>query len=76
MQRERSATRALVLGLLSLLFGILSPFAIWAGAESIYRIRTGPGNLTGEGSAWIGLVAGFIAFTFAVAGIAYWFLAA
>ena len=75
MERERSATRALVLGLLSLLFGILSPFAIWAGVESIYRIRTGPGNLTGEGSALVGLVAGFIAFIFTVAGIAYWFLA-
>lgn len=75
MERERSATRALVLGLLSLLFGVLSPFAIWAGAESIYRIRTGPGNLTGEGAAWVGLVAGFISFTFTVMGIAYWVVA-
>lgn len=75
MSRERSATRALVLGLLSLLFGILSPFAIWAGAESLYRIRTGPGHLTGEGSALVGLVAGLIAFTFTVLGLTFWFLA-
>jgi hypothetical protein len=64
-----------VLGLLSLGFGILSPFAIWAGLDTLYRIRTGPGNLTGENSAWVGLVAGFIGLTFTVIGIAYWFLA-
>jgi hypothetical protein len=73
--RERSATRALVLGLLSVLFGILAPFAIWAGLGALYRIRTGPGNLSGESSAWVGLVAGFISLTFSVIGIAYWFLA-
>lgn len=75
MTRERSATRALVLGLLSLLFGILAPFAIWAGVETLYRIRTGPGNLTGENFAWIGLVAAFFGLTFTVIGIAAWFLA-
>src|SRR2546430_12544869 len=37
--RDRSATRALVLGLLALPFGILSPFAIFAGARSLRRIR-------------------------------------
>jgi hypothetical protein len=37
--RDRSATRALVLGVLCLPFGILSPFAIWAGARSLQRIR-------------------------------------
>lgn len=64
-----------MLGLLSLLFGILSPFAIWAGVESLYRIRTGAGNLSGENSAWVGLVAGFLGLTFMTIGIAYWFLA-
>jgi hypothetical protein len=73
--RERSATRAFVLGLLSLLFGVLSPFAIWAGALALYRIRTGPGNLTGEGFAVVGLVAGFVAFTFSILGIVFWWLA-
>lgn len=75
LTRERSATRALVLGLLSLLFGVLAPFAIWAGVIALYRIRSGPGNLSGEGSAWVGLSAGFIAMLFTIAGIAYWFIA-
>ncbi|HEY1420767.1 MAG TPA: hypothetical protein VGG90_08675 [Candidatus Dormibacteraeota bacterium] len=75
MTRERSATRALVLGLLSLVFGLLAPFAIWAGAESLYRIRSGPGNLTGERSALVGLVAGGIAIVFLILGTAYWFVA-
>jgi len=73
--RDRSATRALVLGVLSLLFGILAPFAIWAGAESVYRIRTGPGNLTGERSAIVGLVAGTISLISTIGGALYWFLA-
>ena len=64
-----------MLGLLSLLFGILAPFAIWAGVESIYRIRTGAGNLSGENAAWVGLVAGFLGFTFTAIGIAYWLIA-
>jgi hypothetical protein len=75
LTRERSATRALVLGLLSLMFGVLAPFAIWAGTESLYRIRTGPGNLTGERSAIVGLVAGTVALVFLLAGAAYWFWA-
>lgn len=74
MTRERSATRALVFGLLSLLFGVFAPFAIWAGLESLYRIRTGAGNLTGENSAWVGTAAGFLGLTFTAVGIAYWFL--
>ncbi|MGH7764781.1 MAG: hypothetical protein ACREOM_10245 [Candidatus Dormibacteraceae bacterium] len=75
MTRERSATRALVLGLLSLLFGVFAPFAIWAGAESLYRIRVGPGNLTGERSALVGLVAGLVALVFLLLGATYWFRA-
>jgi hypothetical protein len=63
-----------VLGLLSLVFGVLAPFAIWAGVETVYRIRTGPGNLTGENSAWVGLVAAFLGLMFTVIGIAAWFL--
>jgi hypothetical protein len=64
-----------VLGLLSLLFGIFAPFAIWAGAESLFRIRTGPGNLTGERSALVGLAAGIVAIVSLIAGTAYWFAA-
>jgi hypothetical protein len=63
-----------VLGLLSLLFGVLAPFAIWAGAESLYRIRTGPGNLTGESSALVGLAAGLVTLIFLLLGTAYWVL--
>ena len=74
MSRDRSATQALVFGLLSLLFGVFAPFAIWAGIGSLYRIRTGPGNLTGEGSALVGLVAGFIALAFTLLGIVFWVL--
>ncbi|HSP10515.1 MAG TPA: hypothetical protein VLU92_13085 [Candidatus Dormibacteraeota bacterium] len=72
MTRDRSATRALVLGLLSLVFGVFAPFALWAGIESLYRIRTGPGNLTGEGSALVGLTAGAVALVFAITGAVYW----
>lgn len=75
MTRDRSATRALVFGLLSLVFGVFAPFAIWAGAESVYRIRTGPGNLTGERSAIVGLVAGTVALISLIGGAAYWFWA-
>src|SRR3989440_12053190 len=37
--RDRAATRALVLGLLALPFGVFAPFAIWSGARSLRRIR-------------------------------------
>ncbi|HKV87481.1 MAG TPA: DUF4190 domain-containing protein [Candidatus Dormibacteraeota bacterium] len=74
MTRDRSATRALVFGLLSLLFGVFAPLAIWSGARALYRIRTGPGNLTGEGAALVGLVAGFVALVLALLGIVFWLL--
>lgn len=57
------------------MFGVFAPFAIWAGAESVYRIRTGPGDLTGERSAVVGLVAGTISLVFLLAGAIYWFSA-
>ena len=75
MTREASATRALVLGLLGLPFGIFAPFAVWAGARSLLNIRNSPGNLTGEGSAFIGLDAGLIGVAFLIIGTAYWILA-
>ena len=75
MTRERSATRALVLGFLGLPFGIFAPFAVWAGARSLWNIRNSPGNLTGGNSALVGLVAGLIGVVFMAVGIAYWFLA-
>jgi len=72
--RDRSATRALVLGLLSLVFGILSPLAIWSGSRSLGRIRASHGELRGSGSALAGLVSGLAGAAFLVAGVLYWLL--
>ena len=73
--RERSATRALVLGVLALPFGILSPFAIWAGVSSMRRIRASAGALTGKSSAGVGIAGGLLGLTVLILGTAYWFLA-
>jgi hypothetical protein len=72
--RERSATRALVLGLLALPFGIFAPFAIWAGISSLRRIRASAGGLKGEASAVAGLAGGLMGLTVVIAGTAYWFI--
>jgi len=73
--RDRSATRALVLGLLSLPFGIVAPFAIWTGARSLGRIRASDGERSGLASAALGLIAGLIGLATLVAGTIYWLLA-
>jgi hypothetical protein len=73
--RDRAATRALVLGLLALWFGILAPFAIFSATRSLRRIRASHGELRGATAATGGLVAGLIAFATIIAGVAYWFLA-
>ena len=73
--RDRGATRALVLGLLGLWFGIFAAFAVWSAGRSLRRIRTSDGALTGRESAVVGLVAGLVGLAAAVIGIAYWFLA-
>jgi len=73
--RDRAATRALILGLLALPFGVLAPFAIWIAARSLRRIISSGGSLTGVASASAGLVAGTIALVFATAGIAWWMIA-
>ena len=70
--RDRGATRALVLGLLALWFGILAPFAIFSAARSLRRIRASGGELRGAASATTGLVAGLTALVFIVVGVAYW----
>jgi hypothetical protein len=69
------ATRALVLGLLSLPFGVFAPFAIWAGLSSLHRIRKSGGALAGETSATFALVAGILGLAALILGTAYWFLA-
>ncbi|HEY8796689.1 MAG TPA: hypothetical protein VIO85_02385 [Candidatus Dormibacteraeota bacterium] len=73
--RERSATRALVLGLLALPFGIFAPFAIWAGISSLRRISASAGSLSGKASAAAGLAGGLMGLAVVIAGTAYWFLA-
>ena len=71
--RDRSATRALVLGLLALPFGILSPFAIFAGTRSLRRIRASGGRATGVFSAALGLAGGVLGAVLPVGGIVFWF---
>jgi len=73
--RDRAATRALVLGLLGLWFGIFAPFAIWSGARSLLRIRSSDGALIGGASAGVGLITGLVGLAAVVIGIAYWVLA-
>lgn len=72
-ERDAGATRAAVLGALSLPFGILGPFAIVSGSRSLHRIRGSGGTLSGEVSALFGLAAGVIATVLLVVGLA-WFL--
>ena len=73
--RDRAATRALVLGLLALWFGIFAPFAIFSGARSLRRIRASHGELRGWASAMGGLIAGIIGLATILLGTTYWFLA-
>jgi hypothetical protein len=73
--RDRSATRAFVLGLLSLPFGIFAPFAIWSGARSLRRIRASNGTLRGGLVAKAGIIAGIVGLAAFIAGTTYWFLA-
>ncbi len=73
--RDRAATRAFVLGLLSLPFGIFAPFAIWSGARSLGRIRASNGELRGSLAAVAGLVAGVLGLSAFIVGTTYWVLA-
>ena len=73
--RDRAATRALVLGLLALWFGLFAPFAVYTGARSWRRIRASGGELTGGASALGGLVSGLIGLAVIVVGTIYWVVA-
>ena len=70
--RDRGATLALVLGALSLPFGLLAPFAIWSGSRSLRRIRSSGGQVTGEWSAAVGVGAGIIGAAFGIGGVVLW----
>ena len=71
---DRSATRALVLGILSLPFGVFAPFAIWTGVRSLRRINESHGAARGATRATAGLVAGVAGLASFLVGTAYWFL--
>ena len=73
--RDRAASRALVLGLLALPFGVLAPFAIFSGTLSLLRIWASDGELRGTSSAAAGLVAGVVALATMLFGVGYWLLA-
>ena len=72
MVRDGRATRALVLGVLSLPFGLLAPFAIWSGSRSLLRIRSSSGSVTGAWSAAIGVAAGIAGASFGIGGLVFW----
>ena len=72
--RDRAATRAFVLGLLALWFGVFAPFAIFSATRSLRRIRASNGKLGGTAAATGGLIAGLVAMATIVAGVAYWLL--
>lgn len=74
--RDRGATRALVLGLLSMWCGVLAPFAILSGVRSLRRIRASGGTLSGTASAVTGLTGGLVALAVVVTGVVLWILAA
>jgi hypothetical protein len=73
--RDRAATRAFVLGLLALPFGVFAPFAIWSGARSWRRIRASDGELRGTSLALGGVIAGAIGMATLLVGSIYWLLA-
>ncbi len=70
--RDRGATRSLVLGALSLPFGLLAPFAIWSGSSSLRRIRSSGGQVTGSWSAALGVAAGIVGAAFGIGGVVFW----
>jgi hypothetical protein len=71
---DRAATRALVLGVLSLPFGIFAPFAIWTSIRSLRRINESKGATRGVARATAGLAAGVTGLVAFLFGTAYWFL--
>ena len=69
---DRAATRALVLGLLALPFGVFAPFAIWSGLRSLRRIGASDGELRGATRATAGLIGGLLGLGTLLVGAIYW----
>jgi hypothetical protein len=61
--KRSGANLALVLGLLSLVFGVLGPFAIWTSVRALRRLHGGSAR------AQLALVLGLVSTLFMVAGI-------
>jgi hypothetical protein len=61
--------------MLALPFGIFAPFAVLSGVRSLRRILAARGELSGTGSALLGVAAGLVGMATLIAGTAYWFLA-
>jgi hypothetical protein len=66
--KRSGANLALVLGLLSLAFGLLGPFAIWSAVRVLRRGRR-THRAVGELRAQLALVLGLVSTLFMVAGI-------
>jgi hypothetical protein len=75
IKTDPGAIRALVLGLFSMWFGVVAPFAIWSAARSLRRIRASGGRLGGEILAAVGLAGGVVGLAVMAVGLAYWLLA-
>jgi hypothetical protein len=73
--RRSGANTALVLGLLSLVFGLLGPIAIWSSTR-VLRRASRTGRAAGEARAQLALVLGLVSTLFMVAGIVRFFLVA
>jgi len=73
---HRGAIWAAILGALSLVLGLLGPFAIRAGLRSLRAIGASGGQARGETLALFGLGAGVLSTLFLMAGLAYFVLAA
>lgn len=67
--RDPGANRALALGVLSLLVGVLGPFAIVTGLGALDRIAAERGVRSGRGAATVGLLCGVLATFFMLAGV-------
>ena len=65
---DSRARTALTLGLLSLLFGVLTGIpAIWFGQKALRRINAADGALKGRWAAWTGIVLGCVGVAMTVA---------
>jgi hypothetical protein len=65
---DSRARIALTLGLLSLLFGVLTGVpAIWVGQKALRRIDAADGTLKGRWAAWAGIVLGCLGVALTVA---------